>query len=166
MQTYRAEEKCHATNKCYWIFLQSCASVVFTSITVRVSLNLSYLATCFFFRNDGEFWCKCMYIIARENLFYPWCKIVWYSAWLISYNTVPGGSLVDIIIYRRPQAPVIMWPRKRFFFNCPVPGRLLNSPVMCKSLKLLKSYDGSLICDHNITCTYLRGLILYWPCVL
>jgi len=31
--------------------------------------------------------------------------------------------------------------------NRPVPGRLSNSPVMCKSLK---SYDVSFICDHSI----------------
>jgi len=36
-------------------FLQSWASVVFITITVRVSLNLSYFNNLFLWRNDGEF---------------------------------------------------------------------------------------------------------------
>jgi len=36
-------------------FLQSWACVVFITITVRVSLNLSYFNNLFLWRNDGEF---------------------------------------------------------------------------------------------------------------
>jgi len=38
--------------------------------------------------------------------------------------------------------------QKKILKNRPVPGRLSNSPVMCKSLK---SYDVSFICDRSIS---------------
>jgi len=38
--------------------------------------------------------------------------------------------------------------QEKILKNCPVPGRLSNSPVMCTSLK---SYDVSFICDHSIS---------------
>ena len=38
--------------------LLSWASVVFITITVRISLNLSYFNNLFLWRNDGEFWYK------------------------------------------------------------------------------------------------------------
>jgi len=156
--------------------------VVFTSITVRVSLNLSYFSTCFFAwmmanfeqlrmnnmqRTSAIVFLNCLvqawfsppslsgsasilffstcffawmmtifdinvYIIARENLFHP-CKIgrAPYGVRLISYNAVRYVTTKEKILKNRP-----------------VPGRLSNSPVMCKSLK---SYDVSFICDHSIT---------------
>ena len=42
--------------------------------------------------------------------------------------------------------------QKKILKNRPVPGRLSNSPVICKSLKL---YDVSFICDRSISnCNY------------
>jgi len=40
-----------------------------------------------------------------------------------------------------------MTTQNKILKNRPVPGRLSNSPVMCKSLK---SYDVSFICDRSI----------------
>ena len=42
-------------------FLLSWASVVFITITVRVSLNLSHFNNLFLWRNDGEFSYKCIH---------------------------------------------------------------------------------------------------------
>jgi len=56
------------------ILLQSLASLVFTSITVKVSLSVYFISNLFVWRNIGEFWQWCnVYIIARENVFHP-CK--------------------------------------------------------------------------------------------
>jgi len=78
--------------------------VVFIFTTVRVSLNRSYFNKLFLLRNDGEFDIN-VYIIARENLFYP-CKIgrESYGVRLISYNA--GWAPYDVIIYKRRPAPV------------------------------------------------------------
>jgi len=54
----------------------------------------------------------------------------------------------DVFIYRRRPAPVrYVTTLEKILKNCPVSGRLSNSPLMCKSIK---SYDVSLICDHSI----------------
>ena len=45
-----------------------------------------------------------------------------------------------------------MTTQEKILKNRPVPGRLSNSPVMCKSVK---SYDVSFICDHSIMCLML-----------
>jgi len=61
---------------------------------------------------------------------------------------VPGRGSADVFIYRRRSAPVrYVTTQEKNLKNRPVPGRLSNSPVMCKSLK---SYDVSFICDHSI----------------
>ena len=49
------------------------SNVVFTSISVRVSIGVSYLNNMFLWRHDGKFWYY-LFIIARENVFHP-CKI-------------------------------------------------------------------------------------------
>jgi len=79
-----------------------------------------------------------IFIIARENS----CKIdrAPYGVRLISYNA--GRALYDVVRYVTTQ--------KKILINRPVPGRLSNSTVMCKSLK---SYDVSFICDHSIRIT-------------
>jgi len=86
-----------------------------------------------------------IFIIARENS----CNIYRapYGVRLISYNA--GRASADVFIYRRRPAPVrYVTTQKKILKNRPVPGRLSNSPVMCKSLK---SYDVSFICDRSIT---------------
>jgi len=131
------------------ISLRSCASVVFTAITVRVSLNLSYfinliITTCFFGGMMANFDIN-VYIIASENLFHL-CQIGPYGVRLISYNA--GRASGDVIIYRRRPAPVwYVTTQDIILKNRPVPGRLSHSPVMWKSLN---SYDVSLICDQSI----------------
>jgi len=61
---------------------------------------------------------------------------------------VPGQASADVFIYRRRPAPVrYVTTQKKILKNRPVPGRLSNLPVMCKSLK---SYDVSFICDRSI----------------
>ena len=51
-------------------------------------------------------------------------------------------------MFRRRTVPVrYVTTQEKFLKNRPVPGRLSNSPVMCKSLI---SYVVSFICDHSI----------------
>jgi len=121
-------------------FLKPLASVVFTPITVRVSRRLSYFNNLFFGGIMANFDIK-VYIIARENLFHP-CKIglAPYGVRLISYNA--GRSSAGVIIYRWRPAPVrYVTTQGKLLKNCPVPGQLSKSPLMCKSLR---SYDVSL----------------------
>jgi len=109
--------------------LQSWASVVFTSITFRVSISVSNINNRFLWRNDGEFW-YIAYIIARGNVFYP-CKIgrASYGVRLISYNAVrPMISYTDA--GRRPPPVRYVTTQEKFLKNRPMPGRLSNSPVM------------------------------------
>ena len=62
--------------------------------------------------------------------------------------TVPVRASSDVFIYRRRPAPVrYVTTQMKISKNRPVPGRLSNSPMMCKSVK---SYDVSFICDHSI----------------
>jgi len=111
------------------IFLQSWAGVFFITITVRVSLNLSYFNKLFLWRYDGEFLYSYIFIIARENS----CKIgrAPYSVRLISYNA--GRAPYDVVrspIGHRPmfsytdagRHPYDIWPRKIKFLKivrCP-----------------------------------------------
>jgi len=93
-----------------------------------------------------------VFIIARENVFHPFqIDRALYGVRLISYNrTVPGRASADDIIYRRRPPPVrYVTTQEKFLKNRPVPGRLSNWPVMCKSLK---SYVVCFICDHSIVC--------------
>jgi len=132
------------------IFLKSWACVVFITMTVRVSLNLSYFNNLFLLRNNGELW----------------CKYIHYCTWKFVYNrpgtvqcpadllqsrrcrTVPGRAPADVFIYRRRTAPVrYVTTQEKILKNRPLPGRLSNSPVICTSLK---SYGVILICDHSI----------------
>ena len=110
------------------------ARVIFITITVRVSLNLSYFNNLFLWRNDGEFWYKCIH---------P-------CTWKFVYNR-PGTvrALADVCIYRRWPAPVrYMITQEKILQNRPVHKGLSNSPVMCNSLK---SYDVSFMFDQSIT---------------
>ena len=70
------------------------------------------------------------------------------SGWSLTtpYGARPGiGRCYHI---RRRPAPVrYVTTQEKILKNSPVPGRLSNSPVMCKSVK---SYDVSFICDHSI----------------
>jgi len=120
--------------------LQSWASVVFTSSTFRVSIIVSNFNNLFLWRNDGKFWYYCMHHCT-------W-KCVSYGVRLIFYNIVrcPAGHR-PMISYTPPVQYVTT--QEKFLKNRPVPGRLSNSPVMCKSLK---SYVVSFICDHSIIC--------------
>ena len=116
-------------------------------------------------------------------MFHP-CKIgrALYGVRLISYNAVltpswhrlvPGLASADDIIYRRRPPPVrYVTTQKKFLKNRPMPGRLSNSPVMCKSLK---SYVVSFICDHSIICVpiftmHTSVVVAQWfersPCML
>jgi len=76
------------------------------------------------------------------------------SGWSLTtpswHRTVPGRASADDIIYRcRPPPVQYVTTQEKFLKNRPMPGRLSNSPVMCKSLK---SYVVSFICDHSIIC--------------
>jgi len=65
--------------------------------------------------------------------------------------TTPYGARPGIgrcyHIRRRPTPVRYVTTQEKILKNRPVPGRLSNSPVMCKSMK---SYDVSFICDHSI----------------
>jgi len=92
-----------------------------------------------------------VFIITRENS----CKIgrapygvrlIFYNAGRAPYDIVRCS--VDVFIYRCRTALVrSVTTQEKILKNRPVPGRLLNSPVMCTPLK---SYDVSFICDHSI----------------
>ena len=108
--------------------MQSWASVVFITITVRI--RSLFLTTCFFggmmVHSDIT-----VFIIAHINL----CKI--------------SRSSANVFIYRCWPAPVpYVTTQENIIKNLPVPWWLSNSPVMtlCKSLKL---YNVSFICDHS-----------------
>ena len=139
-----------------YIFLQSWGSVVFITVTVRVSLNLSDFNNLFL----EEWWQILIKIYSSLHL-----KIRVKSA---GHRTVSGWSLTtpaghrrptsyasasaDVFIYRRRPALVrYVTTQKKILNHRPVPGRLSNSPVMCKSLK---SYDVSFICDRSINNKY------------
>jgi len=70
------------------------------------------------------------------------------SGWSL---TTPYGARLGIgrcyNIRRRPAPVRYVTTQEKILKNRPVPGRLSNSPVECKSVK---SYDVSLICDHSI----------------
>jgi len=98
------------------------------------------LTTCFFGGMVTNFDIN-VYIIARENS----CKID-RAPYGFSYNA--GRASADVIVYRRRPAPVrYVTTQEKNLKNRPVLGRLSNSPVMWKLLKL---YDASFICDHSI----------------
>jgi len=68
--------------------------VAFITITVRVSLNLSYFNNMFLLRNNGDFYVN-VYIISRENS----CKfdrasygvrLIFYISGRAPYDIVPG----------------------------------------------------------------------------
>jgi len=61
-------------------------------------------------------------------------------------HTGPSQASADVIIYRRRPVPVQYLTTQEK--NRPVPGRLSNSPVICK---LLTFYSVSFICDNSIT---------------
>ena len=76
----------------------------------------------------------------------------------VRHRTVPGRTSADVFIYRRRPAPVrYVTTQEKILKNRPAPGRLSNSPVMCKSLK---SYDVSFICDHSINKYHFKLLSL------
>jgi len=103
--------------------------------------------------NFMEFWYYCMHV----EMCFICVKSAGHrtvSGWFFTtppwHRTVPGWASADDIIYRRrPPAVRYVTTQEKFLKNRPMPGRLSNSPVMCKSLK---SYVVSLICDHNISC--------------
>jgi len=109
-------------------YLQSWASVVFFSITARVSLNFSYFNNLFLWRNGGEFWYK-LFIIARENS----CKIgrAPYGVRRIPNNAVrapfdivrcPSGHRPMLSYTDAGRRPYDMWSRKKNMFKivrCP-----------------------------------------------
>jgi len=87
----------------------------------------------FIWKNNGEFWYKCIH----------------HCTWKFRVKLAGHPTVADVFIYRRRPAPErYVATQKKILKNRPVPGRLLNSPVMCKSLK---SYDVSFICDHSIS---------------
>jgi len=117
------------------------------SLSASASIFL-ILTNCFFVGMMANFDIH-IFIIARENSF----KIdrAPYGVRLNSYNA--GRASADVFIYRRRSAPVrYVITQKKLLKNRPVPERLSNSPVMCKSLK---SYDVSFICDR------IRALALF-----
>ena len=134
--------------------LKPWASVVFTSITVRVRRRLSYFNNLFF---SKEWWR--ILILKYTSLHVKICLIRVKSAghrtvsgWSLTTpagdRTVPGRSSTGVIINRRRPASVRNdTTQGKILKNRPVPGRLSYSPVMCKSLK---SYDVSFICNHSI----------------
>jgi len=132
-------------------FLQSWASVVFITITVRVSLNLFLFNNLFLWRNNDKFWYKCIhnctwkFVLNRPGTVRSPADLLQRRPGTVRHLTVPGRSSADVSIYRRRPVPVRYVTTQEKIR--PVPGRLSNSPVMCKSLK---SYDFSFICDHSI----------------
>jgi len=70
------------------------------------------------------------------------------SGWSLTtpswHRTVPGRASADDIIYRRRPTPVrYVTTQEKLLKKRPVPGRLSNSSVICKSLK---SYVVNFIC--------------------
>jgi len=125
-------------------FLQSWASVVFITFTVRVSLNLSYFNNQFLWRNDDKFWYKCIHNCTWKFVL----NLLQRRPGAIQHFTVLGRASADVSINRRWPAPLwYVTTQENILKNIPVPGRLSNSPVMCNSLK---SYDVSFICDLSI----------------
>ena len=126
--------------------------------TVKFSLKLSYFNNLFLWKILSNFFIN-VYIIACENS----CKISreLYGVWLISYNA--GQALyvwawANVIIYRRQSAPVrCVTTQEKNLKNRPVPGRLSNLPVMCRSLK---SYYVRFISDHKICWWFLH--VWWW----
>jgi len=73
-----------------------------------------------------------------------------YLSGVLFVRNPPGRASAGDIIYRRRPPPVrYVTTQEKFLKNRPMPGRLSNLPVMCKSLK---SYVVSFICDHSIIC--------------
>jgi len=74
------------------------------------------------------------------------------SGWSL---TTPYGARPGIgwcyHIRRRPAPVRYVTTQEKILKNRPVPGRLSNSPVMCKSVK---SYNVSFICGHSIICLF------------
>jgi len=61
----------------------------------------------------------------------------------VQHRTVPGRASADVFLYRRAGAhPICDHARENSYKNRPLPGRLSNLPVMCKSLK---SYEVSFL---------------------
>jgi len=84
------------------------------------------------------------------------------SGWSLTtpYGARPGiGRCYHI---RRRPAPVrYVTTQEKILKNRPVPGRLSNSPVICKSVK---SYDVSFICDHSINKFHERWCPISFKC--
>ena len=92
--------------------LQSWASVVFTSITVRVSISVSNLTTCCFGGIMANF-----DIIVITSLHVKMCFISVKSAWHRTVSgwsfTMPSGHRLMIPYTDASRCPYDMWPRKR-----------------------------------------------------
>jgi len=136
----------HVTNMCYWkTFLQSWEGVVFILITVGVSFIFSYLTVCFFGRMMAHFYIN-VFINARDKS----CKVGWapYGVHLISNNAdrAPSGHWPMLSYTDGDRWPNDMNASENSYLSSGVRA-IINSPVMCKSLK---SYDVSFICDHSI----------------
>jgi len=146
-------------------FLQSWASVVFFSITVSVSLNHSYFNNLFLWRNGGEFWykwihhCTWKFVINRPGTVRCPADLLQRRPGTVRHRTVPVRASADVIIYRRQPAPIrYVTTQEKNLKNRPVPGRLSDLPVMCKSLK---SYDVSFICDHSIMPSIYNKVVIF-----
>jgi len=108
----------------------------------------------FIWRNNGEFWYKCIHHstwkIRVKLAGHRRCPadLLQRRPGTVRQRTVTGRASADVFIYRRRPANVrYVTTQEKILKNRPVPGRLSNSPVMCKSLK---SYDVSFICDRSI----------------
>ena len=127
-------------------FLQLWASVVFITITIRVSHNLFYFNNLFLSMNESKFWYKwihhCTWKFALNRPDTVRCP-----ADLLQRRTVPGRSSVDFFKYRRRPAPV------RYVTT---QGKILKSSNARAIIKFagdvqsVKSYDVSFICDHSV----------------
>jgi len=95
-------------------FLQSWASVVFFSITVGVSLNLSYSNNLFLWGNGGDFWYKCIHHCTWRVKSYG-VRSISYNADRAPYDIVrcPAGHRPIESYTDAGRRPYNTWPRKR-----------------------------------------------------
>jgi len=129
--------------------------VRFLSLSLSESALIFLISTTCFFGGMMAFFYINVFLIARENRVKSAVHLTvsgWSLTMLAGRRTTSYGAWSGIgrcpIYIRRPAPVRYVTRQEKILKNRPVPGRLSNSPVICKSLK---SYYVSFICDHSIT---------------
>ena len=73
-------------------------------------------------------------------------RAIWFKHLIALFQRDPPGT-ARCYIQAPTSARTIVNTQEKILKKRPLPGRLTNSPVICKSLKL---YPVSFICDHSI----------------